>query len=118
MLVTIQLPMPPTVNTYYRNFRGRMVLGKKGREFKLAVQEIVTITNIPSFRDKRLAAIITVFPPNKRKWDLDGRLKGIFDALQDAGVYDNDEQFDKIEVARGKIKPNGGCTVVIFEIGE
>jgi len=113
MLITLKLPFPPSVNTYYRNFRGRMVMGKNGRSFKDAVQEIVTVTQTPKFNDARLMAIITIFPPNKRKFDLDNRLKAIFDSLQDAGVFDDDEQFDKIEIARGVIKSGGGCTIVI-----
>lgn len=88
-------------------------MGKNGREFKEKVQEIVTTSQIPKLNDARLMAIITVFAPNKRKFDLDGRLKGIFDSLQDAGVFDDDGQFDKIEIARGKIKKGGGCTIVI-----
>jgi len=113
MLTTLQLPLPPTNNTYYRNFRGRMVLGQKGRDYKITVQEYVILNNIPKFGNARLQAIITVFPADRRKWDLDGRFKGLLDSLQDAGVFDDDEQFDKIEIARGKIKPGGGCTIVI-----
>ena len=89
-------------------------MGKTGRAFKAITQEIVTINEIPSFDSQRLSAMITIFPRDKRKFDLDNRLKAIFDSLQDAGVYDNDEQFDKIQVARGKTKPKGGCTVVIY----
>ena len=58
-------------------------------------------------------AIITIFPRDKRSIDLDNRLKGLFDALQDAGVFDDDSQFDKIEIGRGVIKSGGGCTIVI-----
>lgn len=113
MLITMRLPLPPTNNTYYRNFRGRMILGKPGRDYKALVQEYVTVNEIPSFGDARLQAIITVFPKDRRKWDLDGRLKGLLDSLQDAGVYNNDEQFDQIQIARGKIKVGGGCTIVL-----
>ena len=58
-------------------------------------------------------AIITIFPRDRRSIDLDNRLKGLFDALQDAGVFEDDSQFDKIEIARGSIKSGGGCTIVI-----
>lgn len=118
MIVTLQLPLTPSMNTYWRNFRGRTVLSQAGRDYKLAVQEYVTVNNIPSFGSSRLHAIITVFPRDKRKIDLDNRLKGLFDALQDAGVYDDDSQFDLIQIARGKIKAGGGCTIVINELSE
>ena len=114
MSVTLELPLPPTNNTYYRNFRGRMVLGQKGRDYKKYVQEYVAMHNLPKLGADRLAASITVFPADKRRWDLDGRLKGLLDSLQDAGVFEDDEQFDRIIIQRGAIKPNGGCTITIY----
>ena len=113
MLATLQLPLPPSMNTYWRNFRGRTILSQGGRDYKLAVQEYVTVNKIPSFGDARLQAIITIFPRDRRKQDLDNRLKSLLDSLENAGIYDSDSQFDKIEIARGVIKTGGGCTIVI-----
>jgi len=113
MIATLQLPLPPSMNTYWRNFRGRTILSKGGRDYKLAVQEYVTVNKIPSFGDARLQAIITIFPRDRRKQDLDNRLKSLLDSLENAGIYDSDSQFDKIEIARGVIKTGGGCTIVI-----
>jgi crossover junction endodeoxyribonuclease RusA len=113
MLATLQLPLPPSVNTYWRNYRGRTVLSKNGREFKKAVQEYVTINNTPKFGQHRLYGIISIFPRDRRIIDIDNRIKAILDALQDSGVFDDDSQFDKIEIARGSIKPGGGCTIVL-----
>lgn len=116
MIATLHLPLPPSMNTYWRNFRGRTILSKAGRDYKLAVQEYVAANSLPKFGSARLHGIITIFPRDKRKCDLDNYMKGIFDSLQDAGVFDDDSQFDLIEIARGKIKPGGGCNVVICEM--
>ena len=113
MLATLQLPLTPSVNTYYRNFRGRTILSKAARDYKQIVKDYVLLNKIPSFGDARLQAIITIFPRDRRRSDLDNRIKAGFDALQDAGVFDDDSQFDKIEIGRGVIKTGGGCTIII-----
>ena len=113
MLITMQLPLPPSINTYWRNFRGRTILSKGGRDYKTAVQEYVTQNNIPKLGNQRLAAIIKIFPRDKRAIDLDNRIKALLDALQDAGVFDDDSQFDEITITRGVIKSGGQCTIIL-----
>ena len=113
MICTLQLPLPPTVNTYYRNFHGRTILSKAARDYKQTVKDYVLINKIPSFGDARLQAIITIFPKDRRTQDLDNRLKSLLDSLGNASVFDDDSQFDKIEIGRGVIKLGGGCTIVI-----
>jgi crossover junction endodeoxyribonuclease RusA len=116
MSITLQLPLPPSVNTYWRNFRGRTVLSKGGRDYKIAIQEYVTVNNLPKFGQERLGASITIFPRDKRAIDLDNRLKALFDSLEDAGLFDDDSQFDRIYICRGMIKKGGGCTITISTI--
>ena len=113
MIATLQLPLPPSMNTYWRNFRGRTILSKAARDYKQTVKDYVLLNKIPYFGDVRLQAIITIFPRDRRRSDLDNRIKAGFDALQDAGVFDDDSQFDKIEIGRGVIKTGGGCTIII-----
>jgi crossover junction endodeoxyribonuclease RusA len=116
MLVTLELPLPPSMNTYWRNFRGRTVLSAGGREYKIAIQKYVATHNLPKFGQERLRATITIFPRDKRAIDLDNRLKALFDSLQDAGLFDDDSQFDRIYINRGVIKKGGGCTITVATI--
>jgi len=118
MQLTLELPLPPSMNTYWRNFRGRTVLSAGGREYKVAVQEYVAAHNLPKFGEERLGATITIFPRDKRSIDLDNRLKSLLDSLQDAGLYDDDSQFDRIYICRGMIKKGGGCTITISTLKE
>ena len=32
------LPYPPSINSYYRTFRGRMLISAKGREYRKVVE--------------------------------------------------------------------------------
>lgn len=118
MQLTLELPLPPSMNTYWRNFRGRTILSKGGRDYKVAVQEYVTVNNLLKFGNERLGATITIFPRDKRAIDLDNRLKALFDSLQDAGLFDDDSQFDRIYICRGMIKKGGGCTITVSTLKE
>lgn len=110
-MLTIDLPFPPSSNTMYRNFRGRMVLSPKGREFKAQVADIVAYGQYRI--EGRLSMFISIASPTKRKFDLDNRIKPIQDALQDAGVFDDDEQIDSLTIVRQEPVKGGRCTVVI-----
>ena len=95
-----------------------MVLSKAGREFKEQVQDYVIENNVPKLGNSRLEVTIWLYPRDKRVTDLDNRLKAVLDALQDAGVYDDDGQIDVLMIQRGKIVKGGGCTVMIDILGE
>ena len=112
-MTIIKLPYPPSVNAYWRHFRGRTVLSKTGREFKTAVAECVVAQNIPKFGTKRLEMTLWLYPRSKLVTDLDNRLKAVLDGLEEAGVYDNDSQIDVLMIQRGEIRKGGGIDVMI-----
>jgi crossover junction endodeoxyribonuclease RusA len=93
-----------------------MGISKAGREFKLQVQDYVIENKVPKMGQKRLQMQVTLYPRDKRKQDIDNRIKALWDALTDAGVFDDDEQIDVLIVQRGEIRKGGGCLVMIDEI--
>lgn len=68
---------------------------------------------VPKLGNARLEMQVTLYPKDRRKQDIDNRIKALWDALTDAGVFDDDEQIDVLMVQRGAIKKNGGCLVMI-----
>ena len=107
------LPFPPSMNTYWRNFRGRTVLSKAGREYKVKVAEYVVENNVPKYGESKLKITMILQPKDKRKIDIDNRIKCVLDSLQEAGVFDDDEQIDVLHIERGEIKKGGGVLVYI-----
>jgi crossover junction endodeoxyribonuclease RusA len=115
-MLLLNLPYAPSVNTYYRNFNGRMVLSAKGREFKQLVAEYVIENRVPKLGDAKLKVTIIMRPRDKRKTDVDSRIKATLDALENAGVFDNDYQVEHLEVIRGEPIKDGKIVVTIEEI--
>lgn len=112
----LELPFPPSINTYWRNFRGHMVLSKAGRQYKQAVAEYVMDNNVPKFGDAKLKITLILQPRDKRKIDLDNRIKCVLDSLQEAGVFDDDFQVDDLHIMRGNQTPGGRILVTIETI--
>lgn len=71
-----------------------------------------------SFLDGRLCVHLSLYPPCDRKIDIDNRVKILLDALEEATVYANDEQIDKIIIERMPVEPpNGRAVVTISRMG-
>ncbi len=76
-------------------------MSREGRDYKKTVCYSVLISTKKTFKDSdRLGIHIKAYPPDRRKRDLDNICKLVFDSLQTAGVFKNDEQFDSIFIER------------------
>jgi len=118
-MIVLNLPFPPSVNTYYRRGAHATYMSKQGREYKKAVAEYIAESNTPKLGAARLSLEIVLWPKDKRKYDIDNRIKALLDSLQDAGVFDDDEQIDQINVYRGTGEHKGGqARVLIWLEGE
>ena len=111
--MTFNLPWPPSVNHMHINAKGKRFRGKEYVAFCGLVANIVEREKIPAMGAQRLSVAIWLYPPNKRKVDIDNRVKPVLDALQRAGVYEDDEQIDCLHVYREGIAKLGYCTVNI-----
>lgn len=88
--LTLDLPWPPTMNTYWRNWNGRTVISKAGREYRQAVVDQVSIQGGAKNFTGKLRVVIKAYRPDRRKRDLDNLLKASLDALTHAGVWSDD----------------------------
>lgn len=111
------LPYPPSLNVYWRNFRGRMVLSAEAKKYKRQVYEIFNDadlkgsskfwavgSNITGPSKLAVGLSIDVYRPRK-SGDLDNTLKAILDSLN-GNLYEDDRQVIEIHARRHDDKDN------------
>lgn len=93
----------------------RKILSPEYNTFKAKVQDICQSEKVSKFKG-RLDFSVALYFADKRKCDLDNRIKTLFDSLNGI-LYDDDSQIDILYVKRaGFYKPKGACVVLVKEI--
>jgi crossover junction endodeoxyribonuclease RusA len=106
--IEFTLPWPPSVNHYWRNFRGRMVIGERGRAYRRDAIASIRQQRIPADGvGGPLSVLVHAFPPDRRRRDLDNLQKALLDAVVAAGVIEDDSNIDELQVVRGKVQRGG-----------
>lgn len=119
MKVEIVLPYPPSANRIWRkNGAGRIYLVPNAKAFKGLVRDLVVTGKFSGFGAALLKIKIEIYPPDKRKRDIDNVIKILLDALKFAGMYDDDCQIKKLEIAMLETKKNGEVLVKIEELND
>ncbi|MGQ0285839.1 RusA family crossover junction endodeoxyribonuclease [Pasteurellaceae bacterium 22721_9_1] len=85
--ITLMLPYPPSVNTYWRHARGRHYISEKGKAYQSQV--FLTCLGYLPFK-KPVSIDVEVWLPDKRKRDLDNLWKVLLDSLVNAKIVDDD----------------------------
>ena len=118
-MLMIQVPFPPSINHAWKHRvvgrRAMVYMSAEALNFRADVKRRIG-TMIPT--DKRLSVTITLYAPNKRKYDIDNRVKAVLDAFTHAGVWVDDEQVDMLMVIRGEPvnDKSGGYAFIHVEI--
>jgi crossover junction endodeoxyribonuclease RusA len=117
--IILSIPFPPSINHYWKHrVIGRhasVYLSAEALKFRADIKHILDDENKTKFTD-RVNVSITLHAPNKRKYDIDNRIKSVFDALTHAGLWGDDEQVDSLTVTRGIIIEDGLTIVDIKKI--
>ena len=108
---SLTLPYPPSVNNYwYRSHNGGLHIGKKGKDFRTEVMVILNNERVEKLAGE-LTCNILIYPPDKRRRDIDNVLKALLDALEHGGAFENDNQIRRLTIERGDVC-KGGKTLV------
>ncbi len=92
--------LPPTVNSMYRSMRnGQRYKTKECKEFQERVTSLMRKDN-PNPYTGRAKLLIRFTAADKRRWDIDNRVKALQDCLILSGVLKDDCQIDTLHVER------------------
>lgn len=110
------LPWPPSVNRLWRSVNGYTLLSATGRAyFKRAFSALPHERVEP--HTGRLFVGLFLSAPDARAYDIDNRIKAVFDACTHGKVWLDDKQVDELHVRRAApSKTHPGVIVTIVEI--
>ncbi len=97
-MIELTLPWPPSTNTYWRTFQGRMIISAKGREYRKAVADQVLIQRGAKSLAGKLVVEIEAWRPDNRRRDLDNLLKAALDGCTHAGVWVDDSNIVDLRI--------------------
>jgi crossover junction endodeoxyribonuclease RusA len=114
-VIVIVTPFPPSINHYYGNGRGgRKFIKPAGVEYRAAVVSYVERHKLKA-PEGRLAVGIQIYPPDKRRRDIDNSCKAALDALTHAGVYQDDCLIDDLRIVRMPVVKEGMLRIFVSQ---
>ena len=115
-MIVLELPYPPSVNHYYRRVGPRTLISREGRAYRKQVCAILAArhggqaSGEPIFTGP-IEVKVELYPPDRRRRDVDNALKSLLDALEKGGAYNNDSQIVRL-VAEKRRPVEGGRAIV------
>lgn len=120
-VVSIRLPLAPTVNNYRAVVCGRLITSAEGREYHAAVKQL-WIAHWKGWPPEpltgRIRLLVSIVFATSPPPDLDNRVKPLQDALVYAGAFADDNQVDDLRVIRAARVERPGWMDVTIETME
>lgn len=106
----LDLPFPPTGNTYWRHFRGRVVVSTEARKYRQGIKLRALTAGVKPLAGP-VCVNVTVYRP-RQIGDLDNSLKVLLDALRGV-AFEDDKQVVELHALRLDDKSNPRAVVRI-----
>jgi len=111
-LIELDLPYPPSINNYYGYSKRGVYIKSHGRQYRIDVFNLLRELDIQIMQGK-LSVDVDLYPPDKRRRDIDNPMKCLLDALEHGGAYVNDSQIYKLVIEKKEKVVGGKCLVRI-----
>jgi len=109
-MVEIEVPYPVSTNRYLRHVGSRVLISREGRRYRKRVAATLAALGIQPL-DGPLVVEIELYPPDRRRRDVDNAQKVLLDALEKGGAYHDDSQIVRL-VTEKRDPVKGGRTIV------
>lgn len=115
----IKIAWPPSVNHVWRKTpAGRIYLTREARMFRADVMSRVAVARCHGVLPKtalagNLAVAMELYPPDRRRRDVDNYSKAVLDAMTHARLWRDDSQVKQQTVAVCAPKPGGQVVLTI-----
>jgi len=112
------LPVPPSVNHYWRSTKfGKHYVSEEGKKYRIMVHALSAKQGAWKHKGTPFNSItVILYPPDKRRRDLDNILKALLDSLQAVSLLEDDFQLNEIIVRRGAETPKGCIHVTLASV--
>lgn len=111
----VELPFPPSLNHLWRRVGNRTLISRRGRSFR---QQVCSILRGTEPLSGPLTVVIDLFPPDRRRRDVDNVQKALLDALAHGGAYHDDSQIARLTIERREVVPGGKVRVRIEDYAD
>lgn len=107
MRVEFELPFPIklSVNNLYRYTNSYVYKTKTAKDYQTLVY--LKLLKEKKFTVEKLIFVMEVYPPDKRKRDLDNLLKNVLDSLMYARMFHDDCQIVELHVIKKEVVKDG-----------
>jgi crossover junction endodeoxyribonuclease RusA len=113
--ITLSLPWPPSTNRYWRHVGHRTLLSRDGRAYKANVLAAIREQQgTPTPMTGPVKVLVALHPPDRRRRDIDNHAgKALLDALQHAGILEDDSQVVELHAFMLEPRKGGLCVVEV-----
>ena len=113
----IRLPWPPSVNHYWGHRGSRRFLSPKVQMWRREATVLVRAARKIIFSGP-VAVVLYLYPPDRRRRDLDNVVKAVLDALVLGGLLKDDSQVVELRVVKNSPQKPGQVLVEVWEVSD
>ena len=115
-MIEFELAFPPSVNHYYRRVGRRMLISREGRRYRDRVVAALAALGVRPLNGP-LQLWVELYPPDRRRRDIDNSMKALLDSMEHAGTYPDDSQIAECHIRKFEPVPGGRVIVRIRSVG-